>query len=281
MALPRGRPTRSHRGKPPQPAVAGTLDRVEQGCLDLAVVLAVVAMPLAMGGRHPLGQAILTGAALAALASWTIAASRRDGTWRFGPLDALAIVGMAIGCLQVLPLPRRWIEVISPRAVSLLPCLDGGPRSFGGWDCLSLVPGETLACLGILLAQGVFAAVIVQKIRTVGDVERMLGAVTWAMGLLAVLGILQFFAGNGRYLWFYEFAHNDAGNAVKGTFTNRNHFAGFLAIGCGTVLVRAAAAAPGGRGGWHDRERLGGWLTLALVAFAAVSSLSRGGSLAC
>lgn len=281
MALPRGRPARSHRGNPPQPVVADPLDRVERGCLDLAVVLAIVAMPLAMGGRHPLGQAILTGAALAAMASWTIAAWRRDGTWRFGLFDALAILGIAIGFLQVVPLPRPWIEAISPRVVSLLPCLDGGPRSFGGWECLSLVPGETLACLGILLAQAVFAAVVVQKIRSVNDVERILRAMTWAMGILAALGLLQYLAGNGRYLWIYEFAHNDAGGVVKGTFTNRNHFAGFLAIGCGAVLVRAIASPSGLQNGLYERERLGGWLMLAVVAFAAASSLSRGGSLAC
>jgi O-antigen ligase/tetratricopeptide (TPR) repeat protein len=243
-------------------------------------VLAIVAMPLAMGGRHPLGQVILTAAAIAATVSWTIRACRGDGVWRFNALDALAIAGMASVAIQVVPLPRTWIETISPRLFSLLPCLDGGPRSVGGWDQLSLAPGETLACLGILIAQAVFAAVLVQRIRSVADVERVLGAVAGAMGILAAVGIVQYLAGNGRYLWIYEFAHNDAGGAVKGTFTNRNHFAGFLAIGCGTVLVRATAGAAGVRGGWNDRERLGGWLLVAVVGLATILSLSRGGCLA-
>jgi len=274
------RPVRSHRPRPATPAAPDPWNRLEAGCFDLAVVLAIVAMPLAMGGRHPLGQVILTAAAIAATVSWTIRAWRGDGVWRFNVLDAVVIAGMAIGTIQVVPLPRGWIETISPRLFSLLPRLDGGPRSVGGWDQLSLAPGETLACLGILLAQSVFVAVLVQRIRSVADVERVLGAVTWAMGILAAVGIVQYLAGNGRYLWIYEFAHNDAGGAVKGAFTNRNHFAGFLAIGCGTVLVRAMAGAAGFRGGWSDRERLGGWLLVAVVGLATILSLSRGGCLA-
>ncbi len=274
------RPARSHRMRPATPVTPDSWNRLEAGCFELAIVLATVAMPLAMGGRHPLGQVILTAAAVAATLSWTVRACRGEGVWRFGIVDGVFVAGMAIGMLQVIPLPKALIEPLSPRLFDLLPLLDGGPKSFGGWDQLSLVPGETLACLGILLAQGVFAAVLVQRVRAVADVERVLRVVTWSIGILAALGIVQYLAGNGRYLWFYEFAHNDAGGAVKGTFTNRNHFAGFLAIGCGTVLVRAIAAPAESRGGWHDRERLGGWLLLAVIGFALVASLSRGGCLA-
>ncbi len=274
------RPARPHRVRPAEPPRSDAMDRFEAGCFDLAIVLAIVAMPLAMGGRHPLGQVLLTAAAIAATVSWTVRACRGDGVWRLNALDAMAIAGMAIVAVQVIPLPRTWIVAISPRLFSLLPLLDGGARSVGAWDQLSLAPGETIACLGILLAQGVFAAVLVQRVRSVADVERIFRVVTWAMGIIAAVGIMQYLAGNGRYLWIYEFAHNDAGGAVKGTFTNRNHFAGFLAIGCGTVLLRAIAGGSGSRGGWNDRERLGGWLLLALVGFATVSSLSRGGCLA-
>jgi O-antigen ligase/tetratricopeptide (TPR) repeat protein len=114
----------------------------------------------------------------------------------------------------------------------------------------------------------------------VRDADRVLGVIAWAVAILAALGIVQYLFGNGRYLWVYEFAHNEAGGAVKGTFTNRNHFAGFLAIGCGTVLARALAVSTHPAERWSERDRIGGWLLLAVVAFATVSSLSRGGCLA-
>jgi len=253
--------------------------RIEAACFTAAIGLAIGAVPLAMGGRHPLGQVILTAAAILAVASWLLRTWDDDAVWRAGPLDLFLLGGLLIGSLQLVPLPADWIRAVSPRLEQLLPCLDGTPGSLGRWDRLSLAPGETLACLGILLAQGVFAAVLVQRIRSVRDVEYVLRIVAWTCGMLAALGIVQYLAGNGRYLWVYDFVQNDASGAVKGTFSNRNHFAGFLAIGCGAVIWQALSAAAA-RPEWHPRLRVGGWLLLAAVGFATLSSLSRGGSLA-
>ena len=265
-------------------------ERIESACFAAALAIALVAVPLAMGGRHPLGQALLTAAAIAAVVAWTLQSWREgDGTWQFGVVDALVIAGLAIGFLQVVPLPEGWIRAISPNLYPLLPCLDGSPGSLSRWERLSLTPGETLACLGILLAQGGFVAVLAQRIRSVQDVERVLVVVVCSTALLAVLGVVQYLAGNGRYLWFYDFAYNDAGGAVKGTFTNRNHFASFLAAGCGAViwwvLARPIAAGPPPAGGatpsgFVPGRQAVGWLLVAAVGFAALSSLSRGGSLA-
>lgn len=279
--------TRRERGRRDRPAPNGW---IESACFAAALAIALVAVPLAMGGRHPLGQALLTAAAIAAVAAWTLQSWREgDGTWQFGVVDALVVTGLAIGFLQVVPLPEGWIRAISPNLYPLLPCLDGSPGSLARWDRLSLAPGETLACLGILLSQGVFVAVLAQRIRSVRDVEGVLVVVVWSTALLAALGVVQYLAGNGRYLWFYEFAYNDAGGVVKGTFTNRNHFACFLAAGCGAViwwvLASPTAAGPSPRvgmtsGGFMPGRQVAGWLLVAAVGFAALSSLSRGGCLA-
>jgi len=258
-----------------------------------ALVLAVVAVPLAMGGRHPAGQVVLTGAALAAVAAWTSGTCRtRDDTWRLGPIDVILAAALAIGVFQILPLPAAWIAYISPGLSEMLPCFAGGPDSLGRWHCLSVTPGETRAGLGILFAQGVLASVLVQRVRTARDVEPLLTAVAVATTLIALLGLIQYFAGNGRYLWFYEFAYNDAGGVVKGTFTNRNHFAGFLAVGLGAVVWWTMAEPPAAQGTRQQASaprrpaaavawRLSiGWLLAAAVAFAAVASLSRGGTMA-
>ena len=53
---------------------------------------------------------------------------------------------------------------------------------------------------------------------------------------MAALGVVQYLTSNGNYLWFYEFAFNDTRSIVKGTFSNRNHYASFLAIGAGSII---------------------------------------------
>lgn len=263
-----------------EPLPDDSLGRIETAAFDLAVVLAVAGVPVAMGGRHPIGQAVLTAAALAATASWTIRSWRTDATWRVGVVEALAAAGLAVCSLQLLALPGGLIEAVAPRLRAILPCLDGGRVGLGGWHTLSLVPGETIACLQILLAQAVLAMVLAQRLRDPRAAERVLATAAWATVLIAAVGIVQYLAGTGRYLWIYEFVHNDAGGAVKGTFTNRNHFAGFMAIGCGTVLARTIAPPERHDAAGAGHARLGGWLLLAVVGFATVSSLSRGGSLA-
>ena len=286
---PTGFPGPSSRG----PAAAGREAWLEAASFDAAATIALVAVPLAMGGRHPFGHMLLTLAAMCAAASWMLRTVREGGcVWRFGLVDMLVLAGLAIGFVQIVPLPGRWVHAISPRLATLLPCLDGGPGSLATWNRLSLVPGETLVGLGILLAQGVFLAVLAQRMLTVRDVERVLCVVVGSTALLAALGVVQYLAGNGRYLWFYEFAYNDAGGVVKGTFTNRNHFANFVAAGSGAVIwwVLARRGTPGqprrppavggprqpGADAWR---LLGGGLLLAAVGFATLSSLSRGGSL--
>jgi O-antigen ligase len=276
-------PRRRGQAPPPPP---DPLLHAESVCFLAATSLAIVGAPIAMGGRHPLGHAVLTLAALAALASWLIRAARAENvSWRLGVVDVLLVAALGIGILQAMPLPESVIRGLSPKLYALLPCLDGGPGSLWRWDRLSLAPGETLAGLGILLAQGTFLVILVQRIQSVAEVEPVLRVVAVATALLAALGLVQYLFGNGSYLWFYEFPHNDAGGVVKGTFTNRNHFAGFLATGIGATLWWALGRehGPGGppaRLAPVSDAAVGRWLVVAAVAFAAVSSLSRGGCLA-
>lgn len=255
------------------------------------MVLAVVAVPMAMGGRHPAGQIVLTAAAIAAATAWAVASWRtRDGTWRIGPVEMLFGAGLVVGLVQILPLPAAWIAILSPQLPAMLPHLVDGPDGPDHWNRLSLTPGETLAGLGVLVAQGVLATMLVRRTQTARDAEALLTTVAISTAVMAVLGLVQYVAGNGRYLWFYEFAYNDSGGIVKGTFTNRNHFAGFLAVGLGAVVWWTVAESATRRGsrrrpaapvrpGLSWRQGVG-WLLAVTVAFAAAASLSRGGTLA-
>lgn len=287
--------TRSHhhRRRRAQIRPPTTGERLERHGFDAALLATLVATPIAMGGRHPVGQALLTLAAGLATLSWLMRAwEKRGAEWRCSLVDGLFALGLLVGLVQIVPLPNDIVAAVSPHLAEVLPCWSGGPLTLGRWNTLSLTPGETLTGIQILLAQAIFVAILFQRVRQGGpqEAERVLTVVAAATGLLAMLGVVQYLAGNGKYLWVYEFVHNDAAGMVKGTFTNRNHYASFLAIGAGAVAwwsLFSRPAKPPKRRSFSRPDPLAsqwrlacGMLVLAAVAFAALSSLSRGGMLA-
>jgi O-antigen ligase/tetratricopeptide (TPR) repeat protein len=248
----------------------------------------------AIGGRHPVGQALLTVAAMLAVAAWLAHAWRSGrGSLRWGVAEWLLLAGLGLAFVQIVPLPPAAVDAISPRLATLLPECAEDAAATGRWKTISLVPDNTLSGLLILFAQAVYVWVFVGRIHGPGEVERFLRVVAGTTICLALLGITQYLFGNGRFLWFYEPAFGSAGGAVKGTFTNRNHFAGFLAIGFGTVAWLAladgaGAPAPGSRRSSPtaptprsaETRLILGLTAMAVVAFATALSLSRGGTLA-
>ncbi len=206
----------------------------ETCALFIPIVLAVILMPLGMGGRHPLGQLFLSAAAIAAAGAWLFHCyHKNDAGWQFSVLDVLLAAGIAIAVIQVTPVSAALIKSISPHLSTLLPCWTDGPWTLGQWSTLSLTPSETSVGIGIFVAQIILVGCIFQTIQSNQDIERILLVVAVATGLMAALGVVQYLTSNGNYLWFYEFAFNDTRSIVKGTFSNRNHYASFLAIGAG------------------------------------------------
>ena len=70
-----------------------------------------------------------------------------------------------------------------------------------------------------------------QRIRHVEDVERLLRWCALSAVIMASFGIVQLLAGNGKFFWFYEHPFTTTCDGAKGSFSNRNHFAQFLALG--------------------------------------------------
>jgi len=253
--------------------------------VDLAVAACIFLVPLLMGGRHPVGEWLLVAAAAAAAAAWTAReALQADPAWRRTALLPLAVLGVLLVAVQAAPLPQPILGLLGPGATELLPLWtptgDAGPR-LGTWSTVSLAPAETRAGLVIFAAYGLLALVSVQRIRTIDDVERLLRWCALAAAIMAGFGLIQFLAGNGRFFWFYEHPYSTTSDAVKGSFTNRNHFAQFLALGIGPLLWWLQDAYQ------RARTRSQGSpvpallvLALAIVLFAGLLSLSRGGMVA-
>ena len=95
--------------------------------LLIPVVLAIVLMPLGMGGRHPIGQLFLSAAAIAAAGAWLVRCyQKNDAGWQFSVVDLLFAAGMAVAVIQVIPVSATVVRTISPHLSTLLPCWTDG-----------------------------------------------------------------------------------------------------------------------------------------------------------
>jgi len=229
--------------------------------------------------------------AVAAALAWAARQCLRDdATWRPAAATPLILLATALVGLQIVPLPPWLLARLAPHTAWLLPLwnADGRtPGSLGYWPYLSFTPAETRGGLVIFLDFGLLFFVAVQRIRRVEDVERLLRWCALSAVIMASFGIVQLLAGNGKFFWFYEHPFANTFDDARGSFTNRNHFAQFLALGTGPLLWWLQDASRRGRGA-ADRlpaaDRRGDerkiyllGLALGIVLFAALLSLSRGG----
>ena len=78
--------------------------------------------------------------------------------------------------------------------------------------------------------------VAVQRVRRVEDVERVLRWCALSAAGMATFGIVQLLSSNGKFFWFYQYPFSTTSDVAHGSFSNRNHFANFLALGIGPLI---------------------------------------------
>ena len=271
--------------------------------VDFSLAGVIFLVPLLMGGRHPIGQLALTVLAVAAALAWAARQSLRDdATWRPAAATPLLLLAAALVGLQIVPLPPWLLARLAPHTARLLPLwnADGTtPGSLGYWPYLSVTPAETRAGLVIFLDFALLFLVAVQRIRRIEDVERLL---RWCARLGRDHGVVRHRATARRkrqVLLVLRTSLLEHFRRRKGSFTNRNHFAQFLALGVGPLIwwLQDAMRRTRGSVGFtpftrrvapaHHAERQqrrkasGSFYLLSLafgvVMFAGLLSLSRGG----
>lgn len=265
--------------------------------VDLALAGCIFVVPWLMGGQHPLGQALLVALAVTAAGAWALGqASLPVAPFRPTWAAWLLLAGVGVLVVQIVPLPEWLLERLSPKITELLPLWHSqgnASAQCGIWQTLSLTPTATRDGLILLSAYLLLFVVIVHRIDRVEEVERLLRWTGSAAALMAIFGLVQYFTNNGKFFWFYEHPYRTTADVVKGSFTNHNHFAEFLALGTGPLLWwvqegfrkrRAhhgkAPAAFGVPRSDHDLKTYLSALGLTLVVFAGLLSLSRGGTAA-
>lgn len=263
--------------------------------VDACLLGILFLVPLFLGGRHPIGRAVMIAlscmAATAHLANYAL--TKRP---QWSPTAAYALFFMAIALVgfQLVPLPTNWLEQIAPRNTSLLPLWVSEaqhPLQLGAWPTVSLNPGATKIALATLVAYALLFFTISERLRTLSDVDRILRLLAISVILMAGFGLLQYLTSNGKFFWFYETPHTNTFRVTKGSFTNRNHFAHFLTLGAAPLLAWIVSRQHSRR---HSSKRVSSsagrvrlkaidlylWAGIVGIVVACLLSLSRGGTIA-
>jgi O-antigen ligase len=168
-------------------------------------------------------------------------------------LIALASIAAAM-IVQLIPLPARMLDQISPRATGLIAEIDvafaAGARAA---HPLSIAPDATLLALTLFVA---FVILLIGLLRLItADAARRLAVSVAALGfLMALVGIVQkpLFAGKIYGIW-----EPMMDGSVFGPFVNKNHFAGWmlmaLPVAIGLLCAGIAESLAAVRPGWRDR----------------------------
>ncbi len=265
--------------------------------VDAGLAGVILLSPWFMGGRHPLGEFVLIALSTVTSVAWLLrqAVVRHNAFWRRSAGDYLLLGGIALALLQLTPLPHAVFEFLSPHTHALLElwnATDAATPSLGTWNIVSMTPDATRGSLTMLLCYAMLFLVSVQRIERIHDVERLLRLLAFSAVLQATVGVAQYLAGNGKFLWVYEHPFRDTYDAVKGPFINKNHFAHLLALGLAPLvwllqqaMQNRAETEPGGfsrrpassTSNWSAASVLVG---LGIVLFAGTMTLSRGGIVA-
>lgn len=218
----------------------------------------------------------------------------------------LALLALAVAAgLQLIPLPSRIVDAVSPGNAALLQQIDlvfasmsagvaTGDTAAMPWRSLSIAPALTVRSLLLLLCFGLLLAGLVRHCNRFG-IRRfawwfvVFGAAVALIGIVqkALLGDLVW---NGMKIYGF-WTPRDKLATPFGPFVNRNHFAGWmlmaLPVALGYVLSLAELGLRQVRPGWRYRllwlsSPEGGQLQIAIFAVVLMGvsllmTLSRSG----
>jgi len=213
--------------------------RVADRVLLVPVGLLPVLAALAMGGVAPWARSAIFVVAAGIFAVWMLgrAASgrmvvERHPVWLF----VLAFFGLAV--LQLVPLPQSVLSTLQPgTAAAYARALPGGAEQTAARE-LSLCGSATSAELLRLTALALVFFVVLHAARTRGRILALVVALLALGSFEALYGFFERFSGRPT---IFGFPHPYAGDAVCGTFLNKNHFAGLLEmivpVGLGLVFA--------------------------------------------
>ena len=263
------------------------------GTASLWVIIFVV--PFTMAGIRETGVGLFVGCSLIMSVAWAIREliSPSSGS-AFSRIYIVLFCGIALVTLQLVSLPQWLTSFASPFARQYLDVLNNGHvllEEGSAWNRLSFTPSLTRSGLVLLIAYVLFFMTLAQRLVSLSAIDHLLRLLAIATVFMAALGLAQLFFGNGKFLWVIEHPFRNASWPAKGTFTNQNHFAHFLALGVGPLVwwwrcsgqesssrrVRSTQRNQFGAAKKSSAGRFAVGGLIAIVLLAGLLSFSRGG----
>ena len=202
--------------------------------------------PVPLGSNRPWAWALLELGILTLTALWLVAVAvvvNRTaipaGLQRAKWFLLLLIIWLIVQAIYVVPMPMRWIVLISPEAAAMHALTATlNMNTADSWKTLAVDPHAAmvswLKSLCYVLGFVMTLAVITTRQRA----QQFAYTLVLSGVVMAVFGILLHLAGINLEWFGTLIAH---GAEASGTFANRNHFAGYLemtlAIGIGLLIA--------------------------------------------
>jgi len=226
--------------QPGRTAAGGSLDRWLLRAVDAGLLATLVAVPAVMGGRIAWGQLVLVVLSLWGAACWCVRQClRRQAGWVRTPAGWLILAALGLVALQLAPLPPSLLDTFSSRLYDTLwlwaPDSDSA-NTLGVWNTVSMTPAATRDALVLLLAFAMLFLTTTQRVRQVEDAERIIRWIAVTTVAMAAFALVQYVTNNGKLFWFFAHPSWHAAVNVQGSFSNRNHFAQFVALGVGPLV---------------------------------------------
>lgn len=267
------------------------MSELSKRIVSLVLPAILIIAPLFRGGTYAPALALLE--MLAVVLLLTLIWSPKPSTPR-SRTDRVLWVGIAglivVPIIYLIPLPQSLLGSLPGYAIyQEVRDLVAAPGSAGEWLPLSLVPFETERALLTLLPP--IAVFLVTLRLDAPAVWKLVHLVIGIAVLQAILGLMQYGAGaeSGLYLGMI-YTHFDS---AVGTYTNRNHLAGFfemvipVTIGLLVATLGRSVASRSSRRKWRARLNFfgsgqghkAGWYAAigVLLLLATVFSRSRTG----
>lgn len=200
--------------------------------------------PVPLGSNRPWAWALLELGILTLTALWLVAVAVNRtaipaGLQRAKWFLLLLIIWLIVQAIYVVPMPMRWIVLISPEAAAmhaLTAILN--MNTADSWKTLAVDPHAAMVSWLKSLCYVLGFVMTLAVITTRQRVQQFAYTLVLSGVVMAVFGILLHLAGINLEWFGTLIAH---GAEASGTFANRNHFAGYLemtlALGIGLLIA--------------------------------------------
>ena len=234
---------------------------MREGSLAGIVILSC----LLFGAVEPWSMAIVSICIVSAFISFVMRAERDDFAFTGAKgLMIPMILLLLYPFFQLLPLPVAPLGLLHARFAEVVTL---SPQTVPVFHSVSLYPFATEMDLARLLLYGMVFALAAFGTGEREGAYRIMKVLAVFGFVVALFGIIQHAAGNGKIYWFREL---NMGGTPYGPFVNKNHFAGFV----GTIIPLSLGVAFRSRK--MERKLLFGFFAV-VMAISLFFSLSRGG----